>query len=360
MKKSLLALAVLGAFAGAASAQSSVTMYGIIDMNYQINDPKAAGAQSTSGINSGHQFGSRFGVRGAEDLGGGLAAIFTLENGFSGDTGQLGQGGRLFGRQVWAGVRSNSFGTIVGGRVAIFGSGTGSFDMFGTTDPFGTGFGISSLASTFSSANAVRVDNAVLWQSPNWSGFRAGAGYSFNINNAETAGSGTNTRMVFTGLNYAKGPIFASVTYDQVKVPNAPDTQTHLQVGGVFDLKFMKLHAGYAKEDNQRVASTVGTCGTPTAGCGADATAYMVGATIPVTKAVNLIGSYQSRNGKALTTGATTYEADRTVWGIGALYALSNRSTLYANYGSSDGKKSLNNNNAFDTTQLTVGMSHRF
>ena len=354
MKKSLLALAVLGAFAGAASAQSSVTMYGIFDVNYQINDPKASGAASTSGINSGHQFGSRFGVRGAEDLGGGLAAIFTLENGFSGDTGQLGQGGRLFGRQVWAGVRSNSFGSIVAGRVAIFGSGTGSFDMFGTTDPFGTGFGISSLASTFSSANAVRVDNAVLWQSPNWSGFRAGAGYSFNINGSEAAGSGANTRMVFTGLNYAKGPIFASVTYDQVKVPGAPDTQTHLQVGGVFDLKFMKLHAGYAKEDNQRVASTVGTTN------GADASAYMVGLTVPFGKSVQLLGSYQSRNGKAVTTGATTYEADRTVWGVGALYALSNRSTLYANYGSSDGKKSLNNNAAYDTTQLTVGMSHRF
>jgi predicted porin len=350
MKKSLLALAVLGAFAGAASAQSSVTMYGIFDVNYQVNDPKAAGASSTSGINSGHQFGSRFGVRGAEDLGGGLAAIFTLENGFSGDTGQLGQGGRLFGRQAWAGVRSNSFGSIVAGRVAIFGSGTGSFDMFGTTDPFGTGFGISSLASTFSSANALRVDNAVLWQSQAMSGFRAGVGYSFNINGSEAAGSGANTRMVFTGLNYSAGPIFASVTYDQVKSPGAPDTQTHLQLGGVFDLKFMKLHAGYAKEDNQRVGSTVGTTN------GADASAYMVGATVPVGKSLLLLGSYQNRNGKAVGT----YEADRTVWGIGAIYSLSNRSALYANYGSSDGKKSLNNNAAYDTTQLTVGMSHRF
>jgi predicted porin len=77
---------------------------------------------------------------------------------------------------------------------------------------------------------------------------------------------------------------------------------------------------------------------------------------VPFGKSIQLLGSYQSRNGKALGT----YEADRTVWGVGALYALSNRSTMYLNYGSSDGKKSLNNNNAFDTTQLTVGMSHRF
>jgi len=285
MKKSLVALAVLGAFAGAASAQSSVTMYGIIDVNFQINDPKAAGTTSTSGINSGHQFGSRFGVRGSEDLGGGLAAIFTIESGFNPDLGTSAQGGRLFGRQAWAGVRSASFGSVVAGRVAIFGSGTGSWDMFGSVDPFGTGFGISSLGSTFSSANALRVDNAVLWQSPNWSGFRAGAGYSFNIAGAETAGSGTNTKMIFTGANYTGGPLFLSATYDRVDVPNA-DAQTHLQVGGTFDAKVVKLHAAYAKEDNQRAASAVGTTN------GADATAYMVGVTVPVGKAINLLGSY--------------------------------------------------------------------
>ena len=123
-----------------------------------------------------------------------------------------------------------------------------------------------------------------------------------------------------------------------------------LQVGGVFDLKMLKLHAGYAKEDNQRVASTVGTTN------GADASAYMVGLTVPFGKSFQVLGSYQSRNGKAVGT----YEADRTVWGIGAIYSLSARSALYANYGSSDGKKSLNNNAAYDLTQLTLGLSHRF
>jgi GBP family porin len=349
MKKSLAALAVLSAFAGAASAQSSVTMYGIFDVNYQLNDPKASGTSSTSGINSGHQFGSRFGVRGAEDLGGGLAAIFTIESGFNPDLGTSAQGGRLFGRQAWAGVRSASFGSVVAGRVAIFGSGTGSWDMFGSVDPFGTGFGISSLGSTFSSANALRVDNAVLWQSPNWSGFRAGAGYSFNIAGAETAGSGTNTKMIFTGANYTGGPLFLSATYDQVDIPGA-DNQSHLQVGGTFDAKIVKLHAAYAKEDNQRAASAVGTTN------GADATAYMAGVTVPVGKSINLLGSYQSRNGKAVGTT----EADRDVWSVGATYMLSNRTNFYASYGDSNGKKSLNNSTTYDTTQLTVGVAHRF
>ncbi len=371
MKKGLLALAVLGAFASAASAQSSVTMYGIIDMNLQRNDPSATGRASTTGVNSGHQSGSRFGVRGSEDLGGGLSAVFTIENGYSGDTGAAGQGGLLFGRQAWAGLRSTGAGTFALGRVATFSSGTGSFDMFGAVDPFATGFGLSGLQNTFSSANATRVNNAALWQSPNWGGFRAGLGYSFNIGAAENAGSGSNNSMIFTGFNYTGGPVFVSLTYDRIKPTDAQKAtlsangvngnQTHIQVGGTFDAKVVKVHAGYAKESNQFAASTVGTTN------GADASAWMAGFTVPVGNAA-ILGSYQKRNGKALTVGTTTYEADRTVWSLGGTYNLSRRTNLYFSYASSDGKKSLNDtgatataaNAAYDTKQTTVGIRHQF
>src|SRR5512141_1736497 len=117
MKKSLVALALMGAFSGAAFAQSNVTLYGILDVNIQRNDPKEGtcyatvsgvgtpvSCGTTTGINGGHQSGNRWGVRGSEALGGGLNAIFTLESGFNIDTGTSGQGGRLFGRQAWAGL----------------------------------------------------------------------------------------------------------------------------------------------------------------------------------------------------------------------------------------------------------------
>src|SRR5512134_4066319 len=89
MKKSLIALAVFGAFSGAALAQSNVTLYGILDVNYQRNDPEVG--DSTSGINGGHQSGNRFGLRGSEALGGGWNAVFTIEGGFNIDTGTSGQ-----------------------------------------------------------------------------------------------------------------------------------------------------------------------------------------------------------------------------------------------------------------------------
>lgn len=354
MKKSLLALAVLSAMAGVASAQSSVTMYGIIDMNLQRNDPKPNGVASTTGVNSGHQSGSRFGVRGSEDLGGGLSAVFTLENGFSGDDGTQGQSGRLFGRQVWAGLRGG-FGTVALGRFALFSSGTGSFDMFGATDPFATGFGISSLSSTFSSVAITRVDNGALWQSPNWGGLRLGAGYSFQANGTEGAGSGANNPVIFTAVNYTGGPIFAVVTYDRIKPTDAQkaagrsDDQTHIQVGFTFDAKIAKAHLAYAKEDNQFLGSATA------ANAGNDATAWMAGVTVPL-GSVNLLASYQKRDGDTLGTT----NADRRVWSVGTSYSLSRRTNLYASYADSDGSNSINNNPTFDRKQITAGVRHQF
>lgn len=209
MKKNLIALAVFGAFSGAALAQSNVTLYGIVDVNFQYNDPDVGA--STRGINSGHQSGSRFGLRGSEALSPNLNAVFTLEGGYDVSTGTSLQGGRLFGRQAWGGL-SGGWGTLVAGRVATFSSGTGSFDMFGNVDPFLTGFGDSSLGSTFTAAGALRLDNSILYQSPTWGGFKFGAGYSFNGNGSEAAGSGNNTRVAFFGANFSAGPFFAAIT----------------------------------------------------------------------------------------------------------------------------------------------------
>ncbi|MGA3249145.1 MAG: porin, partial [Paraburkholderia sp.] len=121
MKKITVLITLLtGIFATAAHAQSSVTLYGLIDagLTYVSN-------QKETGSTAGHsKFGmtdasinpDRFGLRGSEDLGGGLKAIFTLENGFTLTNGALGQHGLLFGRQAFAGLSSDQFGTVTLGR----------------------------------------------------------------------------------------------------------------------------------------------------------------------------------------------------------------------------------------------------
>jgi len=362
MKKNLIALAVFGAFSGAALAQSNVTLYGIIDVNYQYNDPETG--SSTSGINSGHQSGSRWGIRGSEALSPNLNAVFTLEGGYSPDTGTTGQStpagaARLFGRQAWGGL-AGGWGTVVAGRVATFSSGTGSFDMWGAVDPFGTGFGDSSLGSTFTPSAALRLDNAVLYQSPTWGGFKFGAGYSFNGTGAEAAGSGNNNKVWFTGVSFAAGPFYGAITYDTIDPlgagaagtaaapaipPNADDMKL-LQIGGSFDLKFVKLHAAYGTEDNVWFTAA-GTSFNPASDPGADADSWMFGVTVPLLGG-SLLASYQDRSGDSVTVcpGTSTgggcsaaflnRERDVTVWALGYSYPLSRRTNLYINYSDSD------------------------
>ena len=114
MKKNMIALAVTAAFAMPAFAQSSITLYGVIDegINYTSN----AGDKSAYQLESGYAQGSRWGLKGSEDLGSGLKAIFDLENGFDVNSGGLQEGGRIFGRQAFVGLTSANYGTLTFGR----------------------------------------------------------------------------------------------------------------------------------------------------------------------------------------------------------------------------------------------------
>jgi predicted porin len=349
MKKSLLALAVLGAFAGTASAQSSVTLYGIVDIGYSYIDSKRDGASSISGIESGLQSGSRIGFRGREDLGRGLGAIFQLEAGYSVDTGALGNssanaGQRLFGRIALAGLDS-SFGQLVLGRFGSFGSGTGPFDMFSEIDPFSTGFTTAGLQATFTELNSLRMDNSILFRTQNLGGFQAGAMYSFSVDGPEVAGSSFNNRGMSAGVSYRGGPIYAALTYSQIKFDDRLGFEDAkiLQVGGTWDFKVAKIHAAYATEDNIRgtviAAPLAGTLIPALAG--ADADAWMVGVSAPFGP-FTFMASYQDRNGDSVSTPTGTFEADGSGWGIGATYALSKRTNLYAVYGDLSGDQSLN------------------
>ncbi|ODV41792.1 hypothetical protein AWV79_33125 [Cupriavidus sp. UYMMa02A] len=126
MKRAMLALAAAMA-CGAAQAQSSVTLYGVVDVNLEYVNKVGVVPSAANGFNpgtghsvfrenSGGYSGSRWGLRGTEDLGGGLKSIFVLESGFNADTGTLQQGGRMFGRQAFVGVKSDDYGQVTFGR----------------------------------------------------------------------------------------------------------------------------------------------------------------------------------------------------------------------------------------------------
>src|SRR5260370_5619318 len=119
MKASLLLLAALGSVASAAQAQFSVTLYGFIDAGISyVNSRRIAtgGSGKLVKVDDGVAKANRWGLRGTEDLGGGLKAIFVLENGFRVANGSLGQGGALFGRQAYVGVTKDDIGSFTLGR----------------------------------------------------------------------------------------------------------------------------------------------------------------------------------------------------------------------------------------------------
>src|SRR5690606_16186858 len=223
MKKTLLAAALAVGFAGVAQAETSVTLYGIIDtgIGYERSESRDDAGDKTkytrTGIRNGVQSGNRWGLKGTEDLGNGLRAVFQLESGFDSATGYSQQGGRLFGRHATLGLASDSWGQLDFGRQTNI----ASKYLPGIVDPFGGGFGQANMGSSFSAANTLRLDNMVMYQTPNFSGFQFGVGYSFNASGAaefkEKGERNPNMRAITTGLRYANGPIGVALTYDQFK-----------------------------------------------------------------------------------------------------------------------------------------------
>ncbi|WP_322093590.1 porin [Paraburkholderia bannensis] len=217
MKKSLLALAALGVVANAAHAQSSVTLYGIIDEGFNINTN--TGGKHLYSLASGVMQGSRFGFRGSEDLGGGLKALFVLENGFDVNNGKLGQGGLMFGRQAYVGLGSSQFGTVTLGRQ--YDSVVDYVGPLETGDQWGGN--ISAHPGDLDNFNnAYRSNNTVKFTSANYAGLRFGGTYSFG----GAAGNISQNQIWSIGAGYSNGPLVLGVGYLNARTPS--------NIGGLF------------------------------------------------------------------------------------------------------------------------------
>ncbi|WP_313697305.1 porin [Achromobacter sp.] len=382
MKKTLLAAALLAGFAGVAQAETSVTLYGIIDTGLGYN--KISGASNDAlngsrfGMINGVQNGSRWGLRGSEDLGDGLRAVFQLESGFDSGNGKSAQNNRLFGRQATVGLASDSWGQLDFGRQTNIAS-----KYFGSIDPFGAGFGQANIGMALSAANTVRYDNMVLYQTPSFSGFQFGVGYSFSADEGGTAGTSTpnparvgfrtadNVRAITTGLRYVNGPLNVALTYDQLNASNnQPQAQIdatprQYAIGASYDFEVVKLALAYARTTDgwfggQSAAGPAGNInlGVNVFADGFKANSYMVGLSAPIGGASSLFGSWQmvdpsNNNLNSLPNGDETMN----VFSLGYTYDLSKRTNLYA-YGS------YAKNYAFiddiKSTAVGVGVRHRF
>jgi predicted porin len=210
MKKSLLAVAALGACAGVAHAQSSVTLYGLLDEGFNINTN--AGGKHLYNMSSGVLQGSRWGLRGGEDLGGGLSAIFVLENGFDVGTGKLSQGGLLFGRQAYFGLSSN-YGSITLGRQ--YDSAVDYVGPLEVGDQWG-GYITAHPGDLDNLNNDYRVNNSIKFTSSNYNGLTFGGLYSLG----GVAGETGRNQIFSLGAGYANGPLVLGAAYLNARNPS--------------------------------------------------------------------------------------------------------------------------------------------
>ncbi len=225
MKKVLSVAACMSAvtLSPMAHAQSSVTLYGLIDtgIDFISNQKSGTGGHNNFQLDSGNLSTTRWGLRGTEDLGGGLSAVFDLENGFNIDNGKLNNGGDLFGRQAWVGLSSNRYGTITLGRQYDL-----VVDYVEPLSAAGSGFGGNLATHVFDNdnlSNDARLNNAVKFRSVNYNGFSFGAAYAFS----NQAGGFANNNAYSAGAGYTNGPLNLAVAYLQVNQPGGVNGNTN-------------------------------------------------------------------------------------------------------------------------------------
>ncbi len=335
MKKPLLGIAIVAAFASSALAQTNVAIYGIVDMGISHDDNGSA-AGSVTRLDSGILNGSRLGFTGTEDLGGGLSASFVLEGGFSADTGMLAQGGRIFGRQSWLGL-NGGFGSVRLGRQV-----TPVYANCQTFDPFVDG--LAGDTSRLFNYSGVRTDNAISYNY-DVNGIRTQLMYGFG----EVAGNASASRTIAGFVGYKSGPVDVVLTYNGNNDATGNITGKTTLLGGNYNFGPVAVYAAYAWNKNVIAPSGV-------VAAGADTRNALVGVAVPLGAGI-FKASYIKLSNKAAS------DADANQIAIGYVYDLSKRTALYTSLSrtANDSGAKYNTSTGGATDKLfDVGIRHKF
>lgn len=352
-KKSLAAVAVLGAFAGTALA-ADVQLYGIIDygMQYAETDNGVDKATHTFDMKSGINSASRFGLKGVEDLGNGYQVGFVLENGFNADDGTLSgaDDGRLFDREAHLFVASE-YGQMGFGRVGVLASGNGTYGLFGgAVSPISTGWGDILGHKAVMAAGFDRMDNTVTYKSPKFAGVTVYAQYSFDKNSKDDYVESTDKldhgREFSNSVDrqYAVGTTFNAGNLNLVGIltrsdmrkwnhEGAPDNvgmkdSTTLSLGGNYDFGVAKLFVATQYFKDSKLAVEAFQADQKMSAY--DGFGLQVGANVPAFggTAKVLVG-YMDAEDQA----TTKQDLSRVNFAVGYEYPLSKRTFVYTGAG---------------------------
>ena len=405
MKKTLLAAALVTGFAGVAHAESSVTLYGLVDAGYgyQGTETKLRGGYTHSkvrtrdfGVQSGVMNGNRWGLKGKEDLGNGTSAIFVLESGFDLANGESSQGGRLFGRQAYVGLSGDSWGTFTIGRQYNAGD-----HFVAPIDPFGTGGLYAAATNIFGNSLSERYDGAIKYVSPNFSGFQFGLGLVHSDSETKKTVAGNSFKKtdrtigVTTGLGYTNGPIYVGASFDYIDVKKKDEANPQddfraktkaWNIGGTYDFDVVKLHLMYGGQADGHVnpdgkldagigmlaeqaigaSLAVRKPGSTTTfgGDGLRQHSWLAGLSAPVGDAGKVMFSYAGNTVKNKEWNDNVKVKSHN-FALGYRHSLSKRTSVYgvASYGWSEAKERYTNFNGkakTTATQAVIGLQHRF
>ena len=378
MKKTLAAVAVLGAFAGSALA-ADVQLYGLIDTGLQYlhsDDDMNKGATDGFSMESGMASTSRFGFKGTEDLGNGLTVGFVLENGFDSDTGA--DRGVFFDRESSLFLQGG-FGKVAFGHMGSINNGTSSWGKYGMISAFGTSWGKYSAQAGNWAMGAGLWDNMISYQTPTFAGFTVYAQYAMGNAAKGVENESSSDRYYALGATYANGPLnlylavdsinYASVTptnQGYTNVPNVDDSLT-VTLGGNFDFEVVKLFAGAQYFDEIQLPKMNGAVQLKNTDFATKMEGWSLGvsASIPAAGGTVLVGAaYLDAEAAGSETGeAKDDELNRWIVSAGYDYPFSKRTDVYGvvtyNQDQMDSKTASNDRDP-SVYGVMVGLRHKF
>lgn len=401
MKKTLAAVAVLGAFAGSALA-ADVQLYGVVDTGFQyLNaDADITGVDSTNSFSmeSGMQSGSRFGIKGTEDLGNGLTVGFILENQFSSDTGALKNEDSFFHREASL-FLEGGFGKVAFGRMGSINGGVSSWGKYGVISAFGTSWGNYSAQAGNWAVGAGMWDNMIAYETPSFAGFKVFAQYGMGNTVSDTYENPTDVEHEVTwgtenesssdryyaiGASYANGPLNLYFAVDSINYSSASliktagvdqgelsygDTDDSLTVtlGGNYDFEVVKLFAGAQYFDEIKLSKLNGAInyGDADQGFAGKVKGWSLGVSgsIPVAGGNVLVGAAYV-DAEAADSIDNGDEMTRWIVSAGYDYPLSKRTNVYGiltyNQDSIDYADNATTDNDPYVFGVMVGLRHKF
>lgn len=396
MKKTVAAVAVLGAFAGSALA-ADVTLYGVVDAGlvYTHLDQDVQGVDATDKfeMKSGNQAGSRWGLKGVEDLGNGVQVGFILESGFNVDDGSFRTADTLFDREASLFVQG-SFGKVAFGKLGSIVQGVSSWGKVGSVSAFGTSFGNYAAQAGAIFATSTVYDNMIAYSTPSFGGVTVYAQYSMGKSQSQSwdadnkkwkptmvENESSTDRYYAIGAEYANGPAKLFFAVDSTNYASwtpvdpsttaepgysAKDTDDSLTVtlGGNYDFNVAKLYAGVQYFDEVAGKWIGASANKPGKVKGWAAT---VSASAPVAggNAMLGVGYTDASAADSLTdNGKPDFDLSRWVVSAGYTYNLSKRTNLYGVASYMQDKLEPSAAGAEDVkptaTTVMVGLRHRF